>query len=70
MSTNTTDNSTIQSDELEDIQQMIMNKEIECDEAIEMITEFAERKIKLQISKESLYEKIDQIVESIELEKL
>lgn len=68
MSSNTTDNSVMQSDELDEVQYNIENKSIKNEEAVNCIIEFAERKMKLNIDAQTLIDKLEQIESSIEFE--
>ena len=61
MSSGTTDNSVLQSDELEELEYLIENKKIPLNQAVEIIVEFANRKLKLNIGAESLQQKLNSL---------
>ena len=61
MSSGTTDNSVLQSDELEELEYLIENKKIPLNQAVEVIVEFANRKLKLNIGAESLQQKLNSL---------
>jgi hypothetical protein len=54
MSSNTTDNSVLQSDELEELQLMIEKRTVKIDDAVELVTDFAQNKIKIDLTSEVL----------------
>jgi hypothetical protein len=68
MSSATTDNSVMQSDELDEVQYNIEQRSIGNEEAVQCIIEFAERKMKLNIDPNTLLEKLNSCEEQIDFE--
>lgn len=58
MSSNTTDNSVMQSDDLEDLQGLLEHRQIDTEQAINFIGDFAEHKLKLNLNSETLMDKV------------
>eukprot|EP00347_Sterkiella_histriomuscorum_P009867 403339570 len=70
MSSGTTDNSVLQSDELEELEYLIEKRKIDLHQAVEVIVEFAQRKLNLNIGSESLIQKLSQITETIDIQNI
>ena len=70
MSSNTTDNSVMQSDDLEDVSMMIENKQLSTESAVYQIVEFAQNKMKLNLNHESLLEKVQAVNEQVDFKNI
>ena len=70
MSSGTTDNSVMQSDELEELEYLIQKKKIDFSQAVESIVEFSQRKMSLNLSSDTLYGKLNQVSEQIDFDQI
>lgn len=70
MSSNTTDNSVMQSDELEELQGLIERGELGLQESIELISSFAQVKMKLDLSTEAIEHKLSELRGGLDEEAL
>ncbi|CDW75874.1 UNKNOWN [Stylonychia lemnae] len=70
MSSGTTDNSVMQSDELEELEYLINKGKIQLSQAVDIIVEFAQRKMKLELSPDSLFEKLNQVSQNIDIDSI